>query len=100
MKEYEHDQGYVRENILIYVDPDLEEEKYQKVQNMMYGYTGNNGEVIDIKIFKNEEGPGATIWMVIICFKSLLRLLKVSDENYSQFIQKHKNAFTDYYNNI
>jgi len=97
MKEYEEDQGYVRETILIFIDPELEVENYQKVQDLMYGYTGNNGEVIDIKIFKNENGPGAIIWMVIICFKSLLRLLKVTDENYLDFIEKHKKEFLRYF---
>ncbi|MBF4474544.1 hypothetical protein [Methanobacterium formicicum] len=97
MKEYEEDRGYVRETILIFTDPDLEVENYQKVMDLLYGYTGNNGEVIDIKIFENEKGPGAIIWMVIICFKSLLRLLKVKDESYSRFIEKHKNDFQKYY---
>lgn len=86
MKEYKEDQGYVRETILIFTDPDLEEENYQKVMDMMYGYTGNNGEVIDIKIFKNENGSGAIIWVVIICFKSLLRLLNVTDVKYQKFV--------------
>ena len=93
MKEYEEDHGYVRETILIYVDPDLEVENYQKVMDMMYGYTGNNGEVIDIKIFENEKGPGAIIWVVIICFKSLLKLLDVNDEKYERFIDKHRQKF-------
>ena len=97
MKEYEADHGYVRETILIFTDPDLEVENYQKVMDMMYGYTGNNGEVIDIKIFENEKGPGAIIWVVIICFKSLLRLLKVTDLSYSSFIKKHKNEFIEFY---
>lgn len=97
MKEYEHDTGYLRETILIFTDPDLEEENYQKVNELMNSYTGNNGEVIDIKIFKNENGPGAIIWVVIICFKSLLRLLKVSDESYLSFLVKHKNEFYRFY---
>ncbi|MCE5213821.1 MAG: hypothetical protein LLF83_03775 [Methanobacterium sp.] len=97
MKEYEHDTGYLRETILIFTDPDLKEENYQKVNKLMNSYTGNHGEVIDIKIFKNEKGSGAIIWVVIICFKSLLRLLKVTDENYSNFIEKHKNCLIDYY---
>jgi hypothetical protein len=100
MKEYEEDHGYVRETILIFTDPDLEVENYQKVMDMMCGYTGNSGEVIDIKIFENEEGPGAIVWVVIICFKSLLRLLKVKDEKYSSFIEKHKIGLQKYYNNI
>lgn len=100
MKEYEEDQGYVRETILIFTDPDLEEENYQKVTELMYGYTGNSGEVIDIKIFNNEEGPGAIIWMVIVCFKSLLRLLEVTDESYSSFIEKHKNDLMIFYENF
>jgi len=100
MKEYEHDQGYVRETILIFTDPDLEEEKYQKVTELMNDYTGNNGEVIDIKIFKNENGPGAIIWMVIICFKSLLRLLEVTEERYQNYIKNHLISFFDFYNEI
>ena len=99
MKEYEEDHGYVRETILIYVDPDLEVENYQKVMDLIYGYTGNSGEVIDIKIFENENGPGAIIWVVIICFKSLLRLLKIKDEKYSSFIEKHNEKFLNYYVN-
>lgn len=99
MKEYEEDHGYVRETILIFSDPELEVENYQKVMDLMYGYTGNNGEVIDIKIFENEKGPGAIIWVVIICFKSLLRLLKVSNERYFIFIDNHKKKFVNDYNN-
>lgn len=98
MKEYEEDHGYVRETILIFTDPDLEVENYQKVKDLVCGYTGNHGEVIKIKIFKNEEGPGAIIWVVIICFKSLLRLLKVKDKTYDNFIKQHQNKFERFYN--
>ncbi|MDY9922779.1 hypothetical protein [Methanobacterium sp.] len=77
----------------------MEEEKYQKVKDLLYGYTGNGGVVINIDILKNENGPGAIIWMVLICFKSLLRLLKVTDESYSSFIEKHKKDFMDFYKN-
>jgi hypothetical protein len=100
MKEYKEDRGYVRETILIFTDPDLEVENYQKVMDRMYGYTGNSGEVIDIKIFENENGPGAIIWVVIICFKSLLRLLEVTAKNYSNFIKKHKNGFKEFYETL
>lgn len=97
MKEYEHDTGYLRETILIFTDPDLEVENYQKMMDKLHGYTGNGGVVINIDILENENGPGAIIWMVLICFKSLLRLLKVTDESYSVFIEKHKEDFMKFY---
>lgn len=99
MKEYEEDPGYVRETILIFTDPELEVENYQKMMDKLHGYTGNGGVVINIDILENETGPGAIIWMVIICFKSLLRLLKVTEENYSSFIENHKIDFMDFYKN-
>ncbi len=98
MKEYNEPDGYVRETVLVFTDPDLEEENYQKVNELMKDYTGNNGEVIDIKIMKNEEGPGAIIRLVIICFKSLIRLLELTDEDYFRYIEKINNDFDMYYN--
>lgn len=100
MKEYDHDRGYVRETILIFTDPELLEENYQKVKDLLYGYTGNGGLVIKFDILNNEDGPGAIIRMVIICFKSLLRLLEVTDTDYSSFIEKHKKDFIKFYNNV
>jgi hypothetical protein len=97
MKEYNHEDGYVRETILIYLDPELQVEYFQIVKDKLKGYTGNHGDVINIEILKNEEGPGAIIMVVIVCFKSLLRLLEVTDEGYSGFITKHENDFMTFY---
>lgn len=98
MKEYNHEDGYVRETILIYLDPGLQVEDFQKVKDQLKGYTGRHGEVITINILENDEGPGAIILVVIVCFKSLLRLLEVTEEGYSGFIDKHKNDFLIFYN--
>lgn len=97
MKEYNHEDGYVRETMLIYADPDLEEENFQKVKNRLHGYTGNHGEVINIEILKNEEGPGAIILVVIVCFNSLLRLLEVTDADYGKFISNQQKKFVENY---
>lgn len=100
MKEYNHPDGYVRETILIFTDPDLEEEKFLMMKKKLSGYTGNHGEVIKIEIVNNEDGPGAIIIVVIICFKSLLRLLKVTNRDYSRFITNHRQKIQKLYNHL
>ena len=97
MKEYNHEDGYVRETILIYLDPELQVEYFQIVKDKLKGYTGCHGEVITINILENDEGPGAIILVVIVCFKSLLRLLEVTEEGYFGFIEKHRIKFKNFY---
>jgi hypothetical protein len=100
MKEYNHNTGYVRETILIFTDPDLKKEDYALIKSKLNSYNGNHGEVINIEILKNENGPGAIIQVVIICFKSLLRLLNVTDVYYNNFIDGHQKKFVENYKKI
>ncbi|WP_286242177.1 hypothetical protein [Methanobacterium ferruginis] len=75
----------------------MKEENFHVIKSRLCGYLGGHGEVIHVDILKNEVGSGAIIRVVIVCFKSLLRLLEITDKNYSDFIGKHKKEFMRYY---
>jgi hypothetical protein len=97
MKEYHHEKGYVRESVLIFTDPELKEENFHVMKSRLCGYVGSHGEVIHVDILKNEVGSGAIIRVVIVCFKSLLRLLEVDELDYSNFILNHLIRFEKFY---
>lgn len=94
-KEY---QGYSRDTILTFSDDELLEENYPSIKKKLKKYHGNKGEVIEIKIIYDKKREASLIFLIIICFNTILN--DVSDYSYSKFTNRHKIKFMDYYQRI
>lgn len=88
-------QGYSQDTILTFCDDELEEEMYPSFLKILSNYDGGNGEVVDIKLIYNKERKISQIFLIIICFRTLLS--NISEYKYSKFIDNHKTRFTKFY---
>lgn len=93
-KEY---QGYSRDTILIFSDDELIEEMHPSLLEKLESYHSDKGEVLEIKIIYDKQKELSLIFLIIICFRTLL--VNVSEYKYKKFIQKHKVDFIEFYLN-
>ncbi len=90
--------GYSRTTILIFSDNRIAEENCRLIKKIVELYRGNSGEFIDYKILYDDINYIYQIFVIIICFKTLI--VDVSERKYNKFIKMHKTRFMEYYNKV
>lgn len=96
--EYKRElEGYSRETILVFSDDAVFEEDIPKIEVLLNDFNyGIYGEVVDFQVLFEENK--LVIYMVIICFKTLLTGL--TRYKYNKFIEKYEKDFIKFYISI
>ena len=86
---------YNTTTMLIFTDNEIEDENIDLINKILNLYHGNSGEVIEFKILFDDTEVIYKIFVIIICFNTLLA--DVSNRKYLKFIEMHKKRFMEYY---
>lgn len=89
---------YSTTTILIFTDNQIEEENIELIYKILKLYQGNSGEVIEYKILFDDIEVIYKIFVIIICFNTLLEDIK--NRRYLEFIEMHNKRFMEYYNHV
>lgn len=89
---------YNRTTMLIFTDNELEDENIDLTYKILKLYRGNSGETIEYKILFDDTEVIYKIYVIIICFNTLLEDIK--NRRYLEFIEMHRKQFTEYYTKV